>query len=290
MSWGDPPREIRLGSLELLLHDGCSLANLAAVSREWRMIIEPHNFARIKLTMSRLADFGSILHRNRALVEYLWVCLELEEYDCSKCASEDPEACGIRNEDNTLIFKAIHDLFSALSKWEPHGDLFLDIGVYSPSDSKHRFKYLAFKPETPLSECDRHRCAEQAVPSELDNYQHGKVAERRHSAPAVQTASIYKHFEVITSKGPSDAKREEDEWWEKLPSVPAVTGVLLRQQNRRRWKPVALVHLLNHFPRLQEIHYEPWREWYQPEQQWTDTCEYCCNTSIFSAIYPLSCC
>ena len=53
---------------------------------------------------------------------------------------------------------------------------------------------------------------------------------------------------------------EENRWWRGLPLVPAVTGLLLRQQTRRRWKPVSLAHLCARLPRLQEIHYEPWRE------------------------------
>ncbi|UKZ81159.1 hypothetical protein TrVFT333_008930 [Trichoderma virens FT-333] len=62
-------------------------------------------------------------------------------------------------------------------------------------------------------------------------------------------------------EGPFDSDEEELQWWDQLPSVPAVTTLLLRQQNRRRWKPEALAHMFARFPRLQEVHYEPWREW-----------------------------
>lgn len=55
--------------------------------------------------------------------------------------------------------------------------------------------------------------------------------------------------------------RGEARWRQTLPSVPAVTSILLRQQNRRRWDPRALGRVCTRFPRLQEIHYEPWREW-----------------------------
>jgi hypothetical protein len=66
---------------------------------------------------------------------------------------------------------------------------------------------------------------------------------------------------------------------------PAVTGVLLRQQNRRRWKPIALAQMFARLPRLQEIHYEPWREWINVQQVWTDRCECCFVSSSFSAMY-----
>ena len=63
------------------------------------------------------------------------------------------------------------------------------------------------------------------------------------------------------SEGPFESDEEENQWWQQLSLVPAVIGVLLRQQTRRRWKPTALVHMFSCFPRRQEIHYEPWREW-----------------------------
>lgn len=119
-SWGCLLAEIRITALEVLLQDGCSLAGSATVSREWRTIIERHNFARIKLTSSRLADFGSIVHRNRTLVRYIWLCLELQEYDCTECANTDPEKFGLSKTDNVLITTSSQSLFSTLSVWEPN--------------------------------------------------------------------------------------------------------------------------------------------------------------------------
>lgn len=38
-----------------------------------------------------------------------------------------------------------------------------------------------------------------------------------------------------------------------LPQAPAVTGVLLRQQTRRLWKPTALAQMFARLPRLKEV-------------------------------------
>ncbi|KAF7548875.1 hypothetical protein G7Z17_g6772 [Cylindrodendrum hubeiense] len=267
-SWHYLLPEIQLLILEVLLQDGCSLASSAAVSREWQTIIKRHNFARIKLTPSRLADFGSITHRNRALVSYLWLCLEFEEYDCASCASGDPKTWGVSNTDNTLIVTALLNLFSTLSAWEPNGNLLLDISVYSPSDSEHWFKYLTFEPDTPSDECGRNRCVEQSMLVKLDDHQHGWIAGRRDSVPTDD--AINNVFEEIMVDGPFDDEEVENEWWQQLPLIPAVTGVLLRQQNRRRWKPAALAQMFSRLPNLQEIHYEPWRDWDDSQQEWTD--------------------
>ncbi|KAK3379781.1 hypothetical protein B0T24DRAFT_647243 [Lasiosphaeria ovina] len=209
--WNKLPGVIRLLILEALMQDGCTLSCFATGSREWQTVLERHNFARIKLTPLRTVDFGSMIHRNRALVGYIWFCLEVDDYDCTTCAptyreitdrDERAEAFIISNTDNCPITTAFQNLFSALSTWDHGGDLTLDISIYPP------------------------------------NVLVGRGIEQ-----------------TISDKVWDDPKHG----W--LPSVPAVITLLLRQQNRRRWKPDALAHMLAQFPRLQEVHYEPWREW-----------------------------
>lgn len=69
--------------------------------------------------------------------------------------------------------------------------------------------------------------------------------------------------------GAVDSDQEELEWRDKLPPVPAVTSLLLRQQSRRRWEPESLTHMFAQLPTLQEVQYEPWREWDNPTQKST---------------------
>lgn len=270
--WDSFPPEIRLIILNILLQDGCSLASLATVSREWQTIIERHNFARIKLTRSRLADFGANVYRNRALVGYLWLCVELEEYDCNRRPPSDldwsppsvldwnPRPC-MSEADSVLVTEAIQDLFSALGAWEEardNGGLLLDISVHSPSDPTHWLNYPTLQPDTPSGECGRDGCGEQAVLVRDNDRVHGCVASRRGLTWYCEAAD--RPYEDIMGRGPFCYHHDEDDWWKTLPSVPAVTGVLLRQQTGRRWKPRALENMFSRFPSLQEIHYEPWRE------------------------------
>ncbi|KAI0133733.1 hypothetical protein BJ170DRAFT_699613 [Xylariales sp. AK1849] len=266
-TWDGLPREIRLLILEALMQDGCTLCRLATVSREWQTQLERYTFARIRLTPSRLVDFSSMIHRNRGLVGYIWFCLELDDYNCTKCAPargthtdvEWEQEFSISDTDKCPITTAFENLFSILSTWDTNGNLILDISIYSPSDSKHWFKYLAFMPDT-LSDMLRGGGIEQTVSSKVyDDPQHGWVAGFRHSAPA--RAAIRKVFHSVMGEGPFDSEQLERQWWDQLPSVPAVTTLLLRQQNRRRWKPASLAHMFARFPRLEEVHYEPWREW-----------------------------
>ncbi|KAK7994916.1 hypothetical protein PG990_013689 [Apiospora arundinis] len=81
---------------------------------------------------------------------------------------------------------------------------------------------------------------------------------------------MHRVFEPVMPEGPFETREEENQWWQGLPSVPAVTGVLLRQQNYRRWNSRALAQMFARSPQLREINYEPWREWDRHQQTVAD--------------------
>ncbi|KAL6890465.1 hypothetical protein GGI43DRAFT_415957 [Trichoderma evansii] len=207
-----------------------------------------------------------MVYRNRALVKYIWFCLELDDYDCSWCAPTGrltdelvEEAFAVGDTDHCPITTAFQNMFSILSTWDPNGDLTLDISIYSHSDAKHWFKYLTFLPDIP-SDVRLDHGTEQMISNKVYNDpQHGWIDVLPYSAP--HSRAILKVFWAIMDEGPFESEELERQWWDQLPSVPAVTGLLLRQQNCRRWKPDSLGHMFARFPRLQEIRYEPWREW-----------------------------
>lgn len=113
VSWHRLPEEIRLAVFEVLLQDDCPLAGFTTVSREWQTVIEKHTFARFKLTSSRVPQLGSMVPpKKRSLVRYNRLCLELQEYDCSRCAPEDLDSWGLGDAENSLVTTAFQDLFS----------------------------------------------------------------------------------------------------------------------------------------------------------------------------------
>lgn len=296
-TWNGLPAEIRLLILEALMQDGCKLSRFATVSREWQAEIERHNFARIKLTQWRLADFDSMVHRNQNLVRYIWFCLELEDYDCSKCAPA-PEiftldewhdfwhvTLEVTDTDHCPITTAFQNLFAVLSRWDPDSHLTLDISIYSPSDSQHWFKYLTFLPDPPPDTLHVGAREQTMVNKDFHDPRHGWVDGFRHTAPCDE--AIFKVFYSIMDYGPFDIDKPKYQWLGQLPSVPVVTSLLLRQQNRRRWKPESLAHMFARFPRLEKIHYEPWRDWDNFMLSDTDPGEYPC---VPSQNFARSCC
>ncbi|KAL6923192.1 hypothetical protein ACHAPO_001362 [Fusarium lateritium] len=259
-TWWCLPPEIQNEIVSLLPALGGS--QLATVSRIWRSIIEPLNFAEITLTALCLADPESqtILFRKRNQIRYIWFRVELKQYDCSKCWNGNQNSWDLDDIDNQFIVDALESLFMALSAWEPRGNLVLDISIYSPSDNQHSFKYLSFCSDTSLYECP---------PCHPNDPDHGWFTGELINFPDEYTINLT--FEKIMGEGPFDNEEAEMQWWRSLPLVPVVGVVLLRQQTRRRWKPVALANMLSRFPNMKELCYEPWREWSGAETQ-TDEC------------------
>ncbi|KAK3934921.1 hypothetical protein QBC46DRAFT_425346 [Diplogelasinospora grovesii] len=234
-SWGYLVPEVRFMILGALIQDGYRLGLYATVCREWQRAIEKKIFSRLKLTSSRLADFGNMIHRNRALVRYVWLCIELREYPCLPCTEDESEREATLN--RRIVDKAIWDTFKVLSKWEPTGSLLLDISIYSPSDSQHWAREL--------------QLGSDALP-ESDNEQ--------------GTASIgdWHHSYKLYGEACFGARYG---FWKQMPKVTAVTGLLLRRQNRRQMSVLGVEGLCDRLPRLEIVSYEPWGRLAQ-QQQW----------------------
>lgn len=367
--------------LQAVIDGNSSVADFATVSREWQKVMEQHNFSQIKLTPSRLVDFSSVIHRNRAIVRYIWLCVELEHYSSLEAYTGQTRL--LSWSDLNLVATTIRDLFSALSTWEPSGELLLDISIHSPSDSKYLLKYLTFEPDMSFSTSsslgdtglpasaghdwnnwsaigragnpihktfnlirlhDPSSYIDDAPPDTEDSSldlddslsdtddsfsdagnqpphtnddstgtmenssswdhsstdtndalfddMHDSLSDINNSLYEVDGSSsddmdvslfninnslfddiddsssdedIYEEARSSESDDSSyyESVYEEDTsespWWQQVPSVPAITGLLLRQQTRRRWLPSTLQAMFARLPRLQEVSYEPWR-------------------------------
>ncbi|KAF5970200.1 PRANC domain-containing protein [Fusarium coicis] len=248
--WNRLPPEIRNEVIGLLPILGGKCSQLATVSRVWRSIIEPLNFAKISLTVPRLTDPYSqaILARKRNQIRYIWFRVELKQYDCTQCANDDEDQWGLDKVDNQFIVDAFENLFTMLSVWEPRGNLVLDISVYSPSDNQHWFKYITFSSDTSVGELPHHGHEHGAT---VNDPAHGWITGQPIVAP--DESAIEHVFDEIMGEGPFPDDETEMQWWRSLPYVPVVGAVLFRQQTRRRWKPVAIADMLTRFPNIKEI-------------------------------------
>lgn len=146
--------------------------------------------------------------------------------------------------DVNRVDKAIRKLLSTLKTWEPNGELVLDISVYSPSDSKaHFLNYLTFEPDTHSKQGQSPGTAD---PGDRAADDHWVFWNERGNAKG----PIMKTFSAINIGDPASEIGIPIPWKNlprKMPSVPAMTGVLLRQQTRQQWRPATLKGSLRAF-------------------------------------------
>lgn len=262
MWWHLVPTEIRDMILDAVVEVGDNLASAAAVSREWQHAIEPHTFAQIRLPVSRIPQLNLMKQRNQSLVRSIWFCIELEEYDCTKCVNTRLSSIQTSCTDNELILEAFRLLFSALSTWEPNkGNLTLDISLYSNSDTEHAYKYLTFEPDVPG------RATRRGV-DQTSAVEH----QDKHRWETIESGLLvppYGTLERLFADAwlPFD---EERDCWEQAPKVQAVTRLVMRLQTRRRLQPNTVIQILSHLTGLHELHYEFWKHHFDEMQEWLD--------------------
>lgn len=178
--------------------------------------------------------------RNHHLVRYLWLCLELQ-------GGGPTGVLNYTSEENMLLVNTFAELCRILRvRWLFSRDLLLDIDIHAASDVEY-FKRLRFEPDLPENECDQDQPAGTARPvTEMTELFVRRIFDNVISQYATR------------AKSPAPASPST---WTLLPLVRAVTRVLVRQQSHRRWNPRILSLILSYLPNLEEVHYEPWREW-----------------------------
>lgn len=113
-------------------------ASSAAVCKERQVFVERKNFHQLKLQASCLEELEYMATRQRDLVQYICLNIELPRYTCRCCQQMESQSWTSRH--SCIIRENILKLFSVLSTWQPTGRLILELNAYSPSDSEHWFK------------------------------------------------------------------------------------------------------------------------------------------------------
>lgn len=228
----------------LLDHKGISPC--AAVSKEWRVVIEKRMFSHLKLHPTCLVFLAQLAEEQTAQIDHIWLNIELQRYTCRDCRSEEPDTWSRSND--KIVAASVARLFSILANWnwkkanfERH--LTLELNAYSPSDSEHWFRdcYFGAPGEDKFEVLPKGEIAHDP--------RHRWCHDRRAKAPP--DGALRRPFEPSFINFKKDAQE--------LPLVHVVTKFILRRQCRRHFDPLALSHLWSKLPRLDEICYEPWQ-------------------------------
>jgi hypothetical protein len=210
------------------------------MNSEWQAVLEPSTLRSLRFTPERLATPGFVAMvtraRNLGLVQHISLCIPLPEYGCASC--EGPVA----EEEWYAMYGAVWDglegTFGVLSTWERTGPLSLDISIQSPSDACHHFRHIDVDGQ------------QQDTATAIHDPRHGWENGRHVALPPMDAVNrLWEHMEFT----PED--------WEELPQVTAVSSLSLRRQATRRWSATGVAELVKHLDGLENLHYEPWREW-----------------------------
>lgn len=245
-SWAAFPVDIRLMILEEISRQkyrGWALC--AAVCKEWQVVIERKNFHRLTLQPSCLEELEYMVIRQRDLVQYICLNVELPRYTCRCCRYIESSSFTSRH--SSIIGAALLKLFSVLSTWQPTGCLVLELNVYSLSDSEHWFKNYHFGLE---HGDDGDLVQQQEATTRWHDPNHGWVNGQQVEAP--RALAILRLFSPVFPTIRLNLPKN-------LPQVHAVTGFVIRRQLRRQISSAALRFLWERLPRLESIVYEPWR-------------------------------
>jgi hypothetical protein len=245
--WASLPAEIRLmilGGVAQQKHAGW--ASLASVCKEWQSVLAKENFRRLKLQPSCLEDFEHLIIRQRHLIRYIQLEIELPKYSCQHC-QRDGSMRGI-DQENQSISHGIWKLLWILKAWEsarqrdpaknglPNG-VTLELNAYSPSDAEHWFKNYHFTDGSNDDNC------------KADDPVHGWINGQRVVPPPA--TAIPRLFPMIHLP------------YEKVlaPQVGSITRLIIRRRLRRSFYPGALLYVLKRLNAVEHLVYEPWRQW-----------------------------
>ncbi|CAH0022701.1 unnamed protein product [Clonostachys rhizophaga] len=227
-----------------------NISRLATVCRRWQPVVEEYTFKHLVLGEATIPTFQmAISSRPMRLrcVEHIWLRIELPEYGCDVCGTEESEetAEAFYQRNNQIFSSCISNLFGVLSCWKPeiHGcsrhisrGLTLEICAISPSDNGHCFYSCTSEAKYPfLTEEDLDK-----TPN-LGEYHHDCDARRtsgsechiKHGAEFLgQVKRVY--GTALRLLPGADA----------LKKAPIVKGLLLRRSAYRSIHPASLAQIL----------------------------------------------
>ncbi|KAI1062051.1 hypothetical protein LB506_009495 [Fusarium annulatum] len=249
-TWAFLPPEIRRMILEEISRQrrwSCA----STVCKEWHAIVATKNLNRLELNGASAEGLSKIILQ-RHLVRQIYLNIELPAYTCPQC-----RGFASSSEHGKLTRDALQKLSKALAAWEPTHHITLELNAYSPNDTDHCFKnhLYGFKHEN-----DEDLLEKQEA---WDDQRHGWVKGKQVRLPT--TGAIQQLFSTVISGAQG----------EKPQKVPAVKGVVIRRQMRRKIDRLALPKLLKQFPNLQSINYEPWRVLFHQPDLLDSSCDRC---------------
>ncbi|TVY56604.1 hypothetical protein LCER1_G001741 [Lachnellula cervina] len=274
--WSKLPAEVSLMILDKVIEDykfqpsiPYLRAGYATVCQEWQPVFEQQNFRRLVLDYDRIHNLENFTAKNhrRGYLEQIFLCVRLDEYDCSVCQTK---------EDDDTKKRSLWELLEVLSQWtvlEPSSGRYgrsmkgleLELGAYSPSDCRHTFRDFHLEPNYPYQETQEvqthldeayHQRIEQL--GSFNDQFHGWVEGRRDSESVICLEAKQRLMGTLEIKW-GRTKFGKFASFIPLPEVEVITCLLIRRQFYRKISGYSIGKLLGQsFTNLMEFRREGW--------------------------------
>ncbi|ROV96612.1 hypothetical protein VPNG_09011 [Cytospora leucostoma] len=251
------------------------LSKYACVSTEWQAFFEKKTYRRLIVRSSQddLDHLAAVLRGRLQLIRHIVLRIELEEYDCTVCKTREDDEAISRN--NIAFTNALYRVLVVLSAWkltkssiDTHRGLTLELCVFSPSDTKHRFKDFRLEDTYPY-------VSSEDLPPALDGYadyeanraarddrlrdkEHRWLNGKHSGRPTLGSRKRILGTSPLTFDFSEFTTRRG--WTERvLPKAPIITGFLIRRQYYRIVSAQAIHKLMTQsLTNLQSWRWERW--------------------------------
>ncbi|OPB37575.1 hypothetical protein A0O28_0044870 [Trichoderma guizhouense] len=258
--WKDLPLELKWQIFEAIpkAWPYQSIANYAAVNREWQYYFEKKTFRTLVLNYSDIDDLRQIVRGREDIIKRIWLRIQPPAWECFTCGILEPFDQLARN--NRVFTNALWTLMDILSSWgeidgsDGGSGLTLEISVHAESKLRNRFDCCTFDKD--INPCrlpercemdENCRLSRQLRPFEL----RGEICDIvRTRMDLVEELRTVKNVDL-------DFSRMGDGQTTELPTVRCVTELTIRALNLRRFGYQTMKEITKSFGKLETFNLEP---------------------------------
>jgi hypothetical protein len=271
------------------------VARCARVNSEWRDFFEEALFQNLFLTQDTYPCLHVATLRQRRLVRYIWLRIELDvDFQGGLWSHDRPSAHETKAEAGLHILKFLRILsYWRLAELGTPDGLTIEFSFYAPEDAWWSFRNDLFFDSSPFTadvdpdgrrplltdtfhgNLNGMRC-EPLLVKDLTHLFYGPITvpARRYNSPAIPPLYYTLLTRLFLNPPPglppsSNLIIPPLKQFEPAGDADVVTRLVIRRQSRRHIDFRLMEEIMSALPELKSVTYEPWREWGQGMEDWS---------------------
>ncbi|KAK2590068.1 hypothetical protein QQS21_012256 [Conoideocrella luteorostrata] len=251
-SWLDLPPEMRIEILNLVSQDSQhhQLSLYATVCSEWQYFFETITFRHLLVDSTALEDFSRIMSgknaRRTGNLRHMLFLIVLPRYSCPSCHELESRFEIYRN--NRIFTTAVEVLLGMLSTWVPRGrsgGLTLELGIKSPSDTRHYYRDITMYNNYPFRSWDNLDETIDMTFYHMSPKLYSVIDARPKHAHSARLALRRPEGFHAAGRFLGSLLQFQGLKNSHLPRVKVINSLLIRHQFKRQMSPLALAKLVH---------------------------------------------